>query len=166
MKITRIDGLIVAILAAIGQLTCKATHAAKLPSDADIEVALNAAYEKYRSLQDGKNADYIPALAKVDADIYSIALVTVDGKIFTAGDFNSELSIQSISKLFTMAKVIEESGPRSIAENVGVDATGQVFNSIVAVIPKTLAADRLESFGLDVGSLGVDSAAFLATCLD
>jgi hypothetical protein len=60
-------------------------------------------------------------------------LVTVDGKVYTAGDVNSEVSIQSISKVFTMAKVIEESGPQSIAENVGVDATGQVFNSIVAV---------------------------------
>jgi glutaminase len=43
------------------------------------------------------------------------------------------VSIQSISKPFTMAKVIEEQGPNSIPDNMGVDATGQVFNSIVAV---------------------------------
>ena len=43
------------------------------------------------------------------------------------------MSIQSISKVFTMAKVIEEQGPDAIANNMGVDATGQVFNSIVAV---------------------------------
>ena len=133
MKIRRIDGLIMAILLAIGHLTCESARAAELPSKANVEAALNAAYEKYRSLQEGKNADYIPALAKVDPGIYGIALVTVDGKIYTAGDVNSEVSMQSISKVFTMAKVIEESGPQSIAENVGVDATGQVFNSIVAV---------------------------------
>ena len=94
---------------------------------------MNAAYEKYRTLQEGKNADYIPALSAVDPKIYGIALVTTDGQIYTAGDVTEEVSIQSISKVFTMAKVIEESGPQSIEDNIGVDATGQVFNSIVAV---------------------------------
>ena len=49
------------------------------------------------------------------------------------GDIKSEVSIQSISKVFTMALVMEESGVDAIASNMGVDATGQVFNSIVAV---------------------------------
>ena len=69
----------------------------------------------------------------MDPDIYGIALVTPDGKIYTTGDVKSEVSIQSISKVFTMALVMEESGPGSIYDNMGVDATGQVFNSIVAV---------------------------------
>jgi len=56
-----------------------------------------------------------------------------DGKVYTAGDIKSEVSIQSISKVFTMALVMEESGVDAIAGNMGVDATGQVFNSIVAV---------------------------------
>lgn len=102
-------------------------------SPADIESALKAAYEKYRTLQEGANADYIPALAKVDSNIYGIALVTVDGKVYTAGDVKSEVSIQSISKVFTMARVMEEQGVEAIEGNMGVDATGQVFNSIVAV---------------------------------
>ena len=75
---------------------------------------MNAAYEKYKDLKEGKNADYIPALAKVDPKIFGIALVTADGKVYTAGDLKSEVSIQSISKVFTMAKVIEESGPDAI----------------------------------------------------
>lgn len=98
-----------------------------------VEAALKAAYEKYQGLEEGKNADYIPALAKVDPKIFGIALVTADGKVYTAGDVKSEVSIQSISKVFTMAKVIEEQGPQAIVDNMGVDATGQVFNSIVAV---------------------------------
>ena len=101
--------------------------------DADIEAALSAAYIKYKTLQEGANADYIPALAKVDSNIYGIALVTPDGKIYTAGDINSEVSIQSISKVFTMALVMEEMGPEALLNNVGVDATGQAFNSIVAI---------------------------------
>ena len=100
---------------------------------AEIDSALKAAMDKYKDIKEGANADYIPALAKVDSKIYGIALVTVDGKIYTTGDIKSEVSIQSISKVFTMAKVLEEQGPASIENNMGVDATGQVFNSIVAV---------------------------------
>jgi glutaminase len=102
-------------------------------SPADIDAALKAAYAKYKDLKEGANADYIPALAKVDSNIYGIALVTVDGKVYTTGDVKSEVSIQSISKVFTMAKVIEEQGTEAISSNMGVDATGQAFNSIVAV---------------------------------
>jgi len=99
----------------------------------DVEAALDAAYTKYKSLQEGANADYIPALAKVDSNIYGIALVTPEGKIYTKGDVKSEVSIQSISKVFTMALVMDERNPEAINNNMGVDATGQVFNSIVAI---------------------------------
>jgi glutaminase len=97
------------------------------------QAAVDAAYATYRGLQEGANADYIPALAKVDSNVYGIALITVDGRIYTAGDLDTVVSIQSISKVFTMAKVIEEQGPAAIRDNMGVDATGQVFNSIVAI---------------------------------
>ena len=56
---------------------------------------------------------YIPALSKVDPKIYGIALVTNDGRIYTAGDVTSEVSIQSISKVFTMAKVMANSASLS-----------------------------------------------------
>jgi glutaminase len=95
--------------------------------------AVNAAYAKFKDLKEGKNADYIPALAKVDPNIFGVVLVTVDGKVYTAGDITSEVSIQSISKVFTMAKVMEEQDPMAIENNMGVDATGQVFNSITAI---------------------------------
>jgi glutaminase len=108
-------------------------HATEPLAKADIEAALTAAYTQYKDLQAGANADYIPALAKVDSNIYGIALITPDGQIYTAGDVNSEVSIQSISKVFTMALVMDERGPEAISSNMGVDATGQVFNSIVAV---------------------------------
>jgi glutaminase len=100
---------------------------------AEIQAALDAAHAKYQTLKEGKNADYIPALAKVDSNIYGIALVTTDGKVYTAGDIKSEVSIQSISKVFTLAKVIEEQGPDAIAKTIGVDATGMRFNSIVSI---------------------------------
>ena len=86
-----------------------------------------------RTLREGKNADYIPALAKVDPDLFGIAVVTADGKVYTAGDVKTEVSIQSISKVFTMAQVIQEQGVESVERRIGVDATGARFNSIIAV---------------------------------
>lgn len=106
---------------------------AQSDQDPNIATVLNETYAKYKSLQEGKNADYIPALAKVDPNIFGIAIVTTDGKVYTAGDVKSEVSIQSISKVFTLAKVIEEEGPDTIEKTIGVDATGMRFNSIVAV---------------------------------
>ena len=100
---------------------------------ADIQKAIDAAFAKYQNLQEGKNADYIPALAKVDPKLYGIAVVTADGKVFTAGNVTTEVSIQSISKVFTAAQVIQEQGLDSIAKRIGVDATGARFNSIIAI---------------------------------
>ena len=116
-------------LATGGAVAQKGKTAAPSP----YQTALDQAHAKFENLQEGKNADYIPALAKVDSKIFGIALVTVDGKVYTTGDVTSEVSIQSISKVFAMAKVMEEQGPDAILNNMGVDATGQVFNSIVAV---------------------------------
>ena len=126
---TIVRSLVLAAVAAA--LVLAAPAPAQTPDE--IQRAINAAYEKYKDLKEGKNADYIPALAKVDSKIYGIALVTTDGKVYTAGDLKSEVSIQSISKVFTMAKVAEESGFDAIVKTIGVDATGMRFNSIVAV---------------------------------
>jgi glutaminase len=102
-------------------------------SPGEIEAALKAAHSKYAGLKEGKNADYIPALAKVDPNLYGLSVVTTDGKAYTAGDVKTEVSMQSISKVFTMAKVMEEQGPEVIAKTIGVDATGMRFNSIVSI---------------------------------
>src|SRR5258705_8190255 len=95
-----------------------------------INAALKAAYDKYKDLDEGRNADYIPVLARVDPKVFGIALVTTGGNVYTAGDIGTEVSIQSISKVFTMAQVIQEQGLESIRDRIGVDATGARFNSI------------------------------------
>lgn len=97
---------------------------------AEIEAALNAAYAKYKTLQEGANADYIPALAKVDSNLFGIALVTPDGKIYTAGDITSEVSIQSISKVFTLAIALGRLGDQ-LWTRVGREPSGLAFNSIM-----------------------------------
>lgn len=126
--------LLALVLALPADAVAQQATAAKVgPNDSEINAALQAAHAKYKSLAEGKNADYIPALAKVDPNIYGIALVTTDGKVYTTGDITSEVSIQSISKVFTMAKVMEEQGADAIEKTIGVDPTGMRFNSIVAV---------------------------------
>src|SRR4051794_34875969 len=99
----------------------------------DVQQTVDAAYAKFKTLNEGKNADYIPALAQVDPNLFGISLVTMDGKTYTAGDVGTEVSIQSISKVFTMAQVIQEQGLESIEKRIGVDATGMRFNSIIAI---------------------------------
>ena len=98
-----------------------------------IKAALDEAYTKFKDVKEGKNADYIKELANVDPKIFGIALVTADGQVYTKGDIDSMVSIQSVSKVFTMAQVIEEQGHQAVQDKIGVDATGEVFNSIIAV---------------------------------
>lgn len=97
------------------------------------QAAIDHAYAKFKDLKEGKNADYIKALATVDPNIYGICIVTTDGQVFSKGDLDSRVSIQSISKAFTIARVIEEQGPQAVMEKIGVDATGFRFNSIIAI---------------------------------
>ena len=123
--------MLLALLAATVVFGAVPPAAAQNPDE--IQAALKSAYEKYRNLKEGANADYIPALAKVNPDIFGIALVTTDGTVYALGDLKSEVSIQSISKVFTLAQVMQAAGGDAIVNGMGVDATGQVFNSIVAV---------------------------------
>ncbi len=123
----------IALAALVLPLAFHASFQSATQGPASIQAALDAAHEKYKDIEEGANADYIPALAKVDPKLYGLVIVTVDGKIYTAGDVKTQVSIQSISKVFTMAKVFEESGPEKIYSTIGVDATGMRFNSIVAV---------------------------------
>jgi len=108
---------------------------ASAQAPAEFQKAVDEAHARYLGLRDGKNADDIPALAAVDAKLFGVALVSVQGKVYARGDVDAPFSIQSISKVFTLARVLQDSGDQAILDKVGVDATGQVFNSIVAIEP-------------------------------
>ncbi|MCE8018584.1 glutaminase [Halomonas sp. MCCC 1A11036] len=79
---------------------------------------------------DGKVADYIPALASVDANRCGIAFATLDGEMHAAGDANIPFSIQSISKVFGLVLAMQRMGD-DIWQRVGMEPSGQPFNSIV-----------------------------------
>ncbi|WNJ18189.1 glutaminase A [Pontibacter sp. G13] len=101
--------------------------------DAAIQEAIDQAYDKYKDLDRGKNADYIPVLANVPSDLFGIVVVTPDGQIFQKGDVDHHFSIQSISKAFVLAYVTENRGPQIIEDSIGVNPTGQAFNSILPI---------------------------------
>lgn len=89
-------------------------------------------YTTVKANNAGKVADYIPALGKADPDNYGIVIATVDGEVLRKGDTGVEFAIESISKVFTLALALQDSGEDAILENVGAYQTGLPFNSIVA----------------------------------
>lgn len=79
---------------------------------------------------EGRVADYIPALAKVDPKRFGIAVATLDGQEYMTGDAQVCFSIQSISKVFTLAMVTRRIGDE-IWKAVGREPSGNPFNSLV-----------------------------------
>ena len=79
---------------------------------------------------EGKVADYIPALARVSPDRLGIAFAGADGVVHGAGDCDETFSIQSISKIFTLALALEKAGI-DLWQRVGREPSGSAFNSIV-----------------------------------
>jgi glutaminase len=104
------------------------------PQHEMVEAVVGEAYAKFRHDANGKNADYIPYLAKVDSKLFGIALVTTDNKVYTLGDVEYSFSIQSISKVFTLALAMQERGADDVFKRVGSEPTGRPFNSVSAVV--------------------------------
>jgi glutaminase len=104
------------------------------PRHEHVEAVVNEAYAKFRNDPSGKNADYIPYLAKVDSKLFGVALVTTDNKVYTIGDVEYSFSIQSISKVFTLALAMQELSGEEVFKRVGSEPTGRPFNSVSAVV--------------------------------
>jgi glutaminase len=104
------------------------------PNRERVEAAVREAYDKYRSDTSGKNADYIPYLAQVDSKLFGVAVVTTDNQVFELGDVKYSFSIQSISKVYTLALAMEELGYDKVFQRIGSEPTGRGFNSVPAVV--------------------------------
>jgi len=96
-----------------------------------LEKLLSQLYDKYKSLMDGRLANYIPELAKADPNWFGICVVTVDGQVYEVGDYEQLFTIQSISKAFVYGLALEEHGRDYVLTKVGVEPTGDAFNSII-----------------------------------
>jgi glutaminase len=105
----------------------------KQPTTAELQKAIRHGYDVARGHSEGKNADYIPELAKVNPNLFGIVIMRANGEMVEMGDTQAPFTIQSISKVFTLARALKDSGPDLVLKKIGADATGQPFNSIVAL---------------------------------
>ena len=78
----------------------------------------------------GALATYIPELAKADPNAFAICVATTDGALYTVGDSDATFTLQSISKPFVYATALADRGHDFVATKVGVEPSGDAFNSI------------------------------------
>jgi glutaminase len=126
-----------------------------LPSSDHVKAVVAEAYERFKSDEEGKVADYIPALARVSAKLFGVCVVGTGGVVHSAGDAEYEFSIQSVSKPFVFALVCQAIGEDEARAKLGVNSTGLPFNSVIAI----------ERTGLGTTNPMVNSGAIAATSL-
>ena len=108
-------------------MKAKATHN---QTTSPVQEFLEHIYREFVGVKDGAVATYIPELAKADPDWFGICLVTANGAVYEIGDTAQEFTIQSISNPFVYGLALEDNGRTTTLERVGVEPTGDAFNSI------------------------------------
>lgn len=101
----------------------------------------------------GKVADYIPELGKANPYDLSIAINYPDGRCISAGDIDKKFTLQSISKVISLALVLMERGSPYVFERVGMEPTGDPFNSIAKL--ETMAPAKPLNPMINAGALVV-----------
>lgn len=104
-----------------------------IDSAADLQRALNAALARWASVEGGQVADYIPELANANAASFALAACTVEGDLASAGLVDHPFTIQSACKPFIYARALAQLGRDRVHEHVGVEPSGDRFDSIVRV---------------------------------
>lgn len=127
-----------------------------LPSGNLIDALLAEGHARFRSVEDGAVADYIPALAAARPDLFAVSMVGVDGSIHGIGDVDREFSIQSIAKPFVFALVCQALGGGEARRKIGVNSTGLPFNSVMAI---ELNRDRTMNPMVNAGAIATTSLA-------
>ncbi len=99
-----------------------------------LQKVVTEAHAQFNGVKDGKNADYIPILATIPSELFGVVIATRDGTLYSAGDVDYRFAIESVSKPFTAALVMQQyGGPEIIPEKIGVEPTGLPFNSKMAL---------------------------------
>jgi len=95
-----------------------------------VTTALDLLHGELAGVGEGAVADYIPELARADPDRFGLALVSMDGHRYAAGDAQTPFTIQSISKPFVYALALGDLGEEYVISKVGVEPSGEAFNAI------------------------------------
>ena len=111
-------------------MTTSAVRATSVAQDHRLHELISELHARHVSMTDGHVATYIPELGKANPDHFAICLVTAEGDVVEAGDCDVPFTIQSISKPFTFGMVLEELGRSTVSRYVGVEPSGDAFNSI------------------------------------
>ena len=96
-------------------------------------------YDELLPVRSGAVAGYIPQLDRVDPEQLAIAVCTVDGQRFSAGDAATAFSLQSVSKTVSYCLALDEHGTEAVHRHVGREPSGRSFNEL-ALNPKRPAA--------------------------
>ena len=91
---------------------------------------LRELHERYLPDRSGAVANYIPELAAVDPDSFGVAFATTDGFLYEVGDTATLFTIQSVSKAVIYGMALEEHGREEVLRRIGVEPSGEAFNSI------------------------------------
>ena len=105
----------------------------QLPPGEHVRLLVNEAYERFRANTDGALSRVYPSLATVDPDRFGICVANTRGLTATAGDAEVEFSIMSVAKPFVFALMCSVHGSNTVAQFVGLNATGRAFNSVAAI---------------------------------
>ena len=105
----------------------------RLPMSEMVQALVDEAHARFKDNEDGKNASHYPALALVPSDLFGICITGVGGQEFVAGDVDTDFTIMSVAKPFTLALVCEVLGADEVRHKVGLNPTGLPFNSIKAI---------------------------------
>lgn len=92
---------------------------------------------RYRHINDGSLADYIPELAKINPNLFAISITDLNGQVFSAGDIHQDFTLQSTSKPFVYGLALNLHGPEYVHSRVGIEPSGEAFNSIIELEKKT-----------------------------
>jgi glutaminase len=104
--------------------------------DSPVQVYLDELHRRLSGINDGEVATYIPPLSKADPNWFSICIATTDGNVYETGDADVPFTIQSISKPLVYGIALQDQGPDGVMRKIGVEPTGDAFNSI-SLDPKT-----------------------------
>lgn len=119
-----------------------------------LQSVVKEAYDKCKDLKGGKNADYIPFLAKIDPNLFGITVCLPTGEIIEAGNTDYVFGIESISKVHTAVLILEQYGAEAVMKQIGADATGLPFNSILAILMEN---DHPSTPLVNAGAISADS---------
>ena len=127
-----------------------------LPMSEMVQALVDEAHARFKDNDDGVNASHYPALALVPRHLFGIGITGVNGREFMAGDVDTNFTMMSVAKPFTLALVCQALGTDEVRHKVGLNPTGLPFNSIKAI---ELHPDRMTNPMVNPGALATVSLA-------